>query len=117
MSERKLPPLERNAIIQKFSVGGFDGYLNVGLYEDGSPAEIFVTIAKQGSTIRGLLDSFAKMMSISLQYGAPLEYIISSFKDTRFEPMGYTGNSEIPEVSSLIDYICRLLEKRFLVNK
>jgi len=110
---RKLPD-ERQSITHKFSVGGHEGYVTVGLYEDGTPGEIFVTMSKEGSTISGLMDSFATMVSFSLQYGVPLEFLVKKFAHTRFEPSGWTGNKEIPIAKSILDYIFRWLALKFL---
>ena len=110
---RKLPD-ERRAITHKFSVAGHEGYITVGLYEDGTPGEIFLTMAKEGSTISGLMDSFATAISLTLQYGVPLEALVEKFSHMRFEPAGYTKNPEIPIAKSLVDYIFRWLASKFL---
>ncbi len=110
---RKLPD-ERRALTHKFSVGGHEGYITVGLYEDGTPGEIFLTMAKEGSTISGLMDAFATAISLTLQYGVPLEALVEKFSHMRFEPSGYTKNPEIPIAKSLVDYIFRYLASRFL---
>ncbi|MCK6685509.1 MAG: vitamin B12-dependent ribonucleotide reductase [Thermoanaerobaculia bacterium] len=110
---RKLPD-ERQAITHKFSVGGHEGYVTVGLYEDGTPGEIFLVMAKEGSTISGLMDSFATAISLTLQYGVPLETLVEKFSHTRFEPAGWTKNPEIPIAKSLVDYIFRWLASKFL---
>jgi ribonucleoside-diphosphate reductase alpha chain len=110
---RRLPP-ERKAIAHKFRVGNQEGYLHVGLYDDGAPGEIFITIAKQGSTLAGLMDSFALATSIALQYGVPLKVLVSKFINSRFEPMGWTDNPDIPMAKSIIDYIFRWLALKFL---
>ncbi len=110
---RKLPD-ERRALTHKFSVAGHEGYITVGLYEDGTPGEIFLTMAKEGSTISGLMDAFATAISLTLQYGVPLEALVEKFSHMRFEPAGYTKNPEIPIAKSLIDYIFRWLASRFL---
>jgi ribonucleoside-diphosphate reductase alpha chain len=109
----KLPD-ERRAITHKFSVAGHEGYVTVGLYEDGMPGEIFLTMAKEGSTISGLMDSFATAISLTLQYGVPLEALVEKFSHMRFEPAGYTKNPEIPIAKSLVDYIFRWLASKFL---
>ena len=88
---RKLPD-ERHAITHKFSIGGHEGYITVGLYEDGTPGELFITMAKEGSTISGLMDSFATAISYALQYGVPLKFFVDKFSHVRFEPSGWTGN-------------------------
>ncbi len=109
---RKLP-VERQAMTHKFSVGGHDGYITVGLYEDGTPGELFLVMAKEGSVISGLLDGFATSVSLSLQYGVPLQVLCDKFAHSRFEPSGYTGFSEIPFAKSITDYIFRWLDLRF----
>jgi ribonucleoside-diphosphate reductase alpha chain len=109
----KLPD-ERRAITHKFSVAGHEGYITVGLYEDGMPGEIFLTMAKEGSTISGLMDAFATAISLTLQYGVPLEALVEKFSHMRFEPAGYTKNPEIPIAKSLVDYIFRWLASKFL---
>ena len=110
---RRLPDT-RNAINHKFNVAGHEGYLNVGLFEDGRPGELFITIAKEGSTIGGLMDTIATLTSIALQYGVPLETLVRKFSYQRFEPSGFTNNPEIPIATSLIDYIFRWLAFRFI---
>jgi len=110
---RKLPD-ERRAITHKFSVGGHEGYLTVGLYEDGLPGEIFITMAKEGSTVSGLMDSFATAISLALQYGVPLKVLCDKFSHSRFEPSGYTPNPEIRYAKSVMDYIFRWLGLKFL---
>jgi ribonucleoside-diphosphate reductase alpha chain len=110
---RKLPD-ERQALTHKFSVAGHEGYITVGLYDDGTPGEIFLTMAKEGSTISGLMDAFATAISLTLQYGVPLEALVEKFSHMRFEPAGYTKNQEIPIAKSLVDYIFRWLASRFL---
>jgi ribonucleoside-diphosphate reductase alpha chain len=105
---------ERRAITHKFSVGGHEGYLTVGLYEDGLPGEIFITMAKEGSTVSGLMDSFATAISLALQYGVPLKVLCDKFSHTRFEPSGYTPNPEIRYAKSVMDYIFRWLAVKFL---
>jgi ribonucleoside-diphosphate reductase alpha chain len=110
---RKLPD-ERHAITHKFSINEHEGYITVGLYEDGQPGEIFLVMAKQGSTISGLMDSFATAISIALQYGVPLHTLVDKFSHTRFEPSGFTKNPEIPIAKSITDYIFRWLASKFL---
>jgi ribonucleoside-diphosphate reductase alpha chain len=110
---RKLPD-ERQSITHKFSIGGHEGYITVGMFEDGSPGEIFITIAKEGSTISGLMDSMATAVSYSLQYGVPLKFLVDKFSHVRFEPSGWTGNPKIPYAKSIPDYIFRWLASRFL---
>jgi len=110
---RRLPD-DRAARTHKFSVGGHEGYLTVGLYEDGMPGEIFVKMAKQGSVVSGLMDSFAIAISMALQYGVPLQALVDKFSHSRFEPAGWTNNKEIPMAKSIVDYIFRWLALRYL---
>ncbi|HIE11373.1 MAG TPA: vitamin B12-dependent ribonucleotide reductase [Kiritimatiellae bacterium] len=110
---RRMPPTRRS-LTHKFSVGGHEGYLTVGLYEDGSPGELFITMAKEGSTIGGLMDSLGTCVSLCLQYGVPLHALVDKFAHTRFEPSGFTSNPNIPIASSLTDYIFRWLGHTFL---
>jgi ribonucleoside-diphosphate reductase alpha chain len=98
----------------KFEVGGHEGYIHVGFYEDGTPGEIFIKMAKEGSTISGLMDTIATLTSMALQYGVPLEVLVNKFAHVRFEPSGFTKNPEIPIAKSLTDYIFRFLGARFL---
>lgn len=109
---RRLPD-ERRSITHKFRVGEQEGYVTVGLFEDGSPGEVFITISKEGSTIRGLMDSLAVMTSLALQYGVPIENLAAKFKSVRFEPYGFTASPDIPQASSLVDYIFRWLDLKF----
>ena len=103
---RKLPDV-RTAVTHKFSIAGHDGYLTMGQYEDGQPGELFLKMAKEGSTISGLMDSFAIMTSLALQYGVPLKDMVDKFSHTRFEPSGFTPNRDIPIAKSVIDYVFR----------
>jgi ribonucleoside-diphosphate reductase alpha chain len=112
---RKRMPRERQSITHKFSIGGHEGYITAGKYEDGSVGEIFLTdIGKEGSTIKGMMNSFATAISIALQYGVPLETLVEKFSYMRFEPEGITGNPEIPFAKSMPDYILRWVASRFL---
>lgn len=104
----------RRSVTHKFNVGGHEGYITVGLYDDGRPGELFITMAKEGSTIGGLMDAFGTAVSMSLQYGVPLEVYVKKFSHTRFEPWGYTRNPDIPVAKSLVDYIFRWLGSEFL---
>ncbi|HEY5946931.1 MAG TPA: vitamin B12-dependent ribonucleotide reductase [Kofleriaceae bacterium] len=116
MANRYKLPDERASFTHKFSIGGHEGYLTVGLYPDGTPGEIFVRMAKEGSVIAGLMDSFATAISLALQHGVPLHVLIEKFKGTRFEPSGFTGNQEIPIATSIMDYLFRWLAIRFPVD-
>ncbi|MCY2973517.1 MAG: vitamin B12-dependent ribonucleotide reductase [Planctomycetota bacterium] len=111
---RERLPDTRNSVTHKFNIAGHEGYINVGLYPDGRPGEVFITMAKEGSTIGGLMDSFGTATSISLQYGVPLEVLVTKFSHTRFEPMGHTTNPEIRIAKSVVDYIFRWLGLTFL---
>jgi ribonucleoside-diphosphate reductase alpha chain len=108
---------ERASITHKFNVGGHEGYITVGLYPDGSPGELFITMAKEGSTVSGLMDSFALAISIALQHGVPLKLYCEKFAHTRFEPSGWTNNPEIGFAKSIMDYIFRWLQVRFLTGQ
>jgi ribonucleoside-diphosphate reductase alpha chain len=113
--KRRRMPRERQSITHKFSIGGHEGYITAGMYEDGTVGEIFLTdIGKEGSTLRGMMNSFATAISISLQYGVPLETLVRKFSYMRFEPEGMTSNPEIPFAKSMPDYIMRWLASRFL---
>jgi ribonucleoside-diphosphate reductase alpha chain len=113
--KRHRMPRERQSITHKFSIGGHEGYITAGMYEDGSVGEIFLTdIGKEGSTLRGMMNSFATAISIALQYGVPLETLVRKFSYMRFEPEGMTSNPEIPFAKSMPDYIMRWLASRFL---
>ncbi len=113
---RKLPAV-RKAITHKFSIAGHEGYITVGMYDDGQPGEIFLLMAKEGSAISGLMDSFATAISLALQYGVPLKVLIDKFSHVRFEPSGHTGNREIPFAKSIVDYIFRWLASKFLTTE
>jgi ribonucleoside-diphosphate reductase alpha chain len=110
---RRLPD-ERPAITHKFSIAGHEGYLTVGMFDDGTPGEIFLVMAKEGSTISGLMDAFATSISLALQYGVPLKALVDKFSHMRFEPAGFTQNREIPIAKSLMDYMFRWLASKFL---
>ena len=109
---RRLPDT-RKAVTHKFEIAGHEGYLTIGVYEEGSPGEIFIHMSKEGSTISGLMDAFATSVSVALQYGVPLDHLIKKFSHMRFEPAGFTGNSAVPIAKSPIDYIFRWIEQEF----
>jgi ribonucleoside-diphosphate reductase alpha chain len=115
-ARRERLPDTRQSVTHKFSIAGHEGYINVGLYPDGRPGEVFITMAKEGSTIGGLMDSFGTAISISLQYGVPLEVLVNKFSHTRFEPMGHTTNPDIRIAKSVVDYIFRWLGITFLAG-
>ena len=108
---------ERASVTHKFNVGGHEGYITVGLYPDGKPGELFITMAKEGSTVCGLMDSFACAVSIALQHGVPLKLLCEKFAHTRFEPSGWSGNPDIGFAKSIMDYIFRWLQLRFLTGQ
>jgi ribonucleoside-diphosphate reductase alpha chain len=107
-------PEERPSLTHKFSIAGHEGYITVGLYPNGQPGEIFIKMAKEGSTVSGLMDSFATAVSLSLQHGVPLKVLCEKFAHTRFEPSGWTGSEQIGFAKSIMDYIFRWLQLRFL---
>lgn len=111
---RRRLPNDCHSIRHKFDIAGHEGYIHVGLYEDGQPGEIFIKIAKEGSTVSGLMDTIGILTSMALQYGVPLEVLVDKFSHVRFEPSGFTKNPDIPFAKSLIDYIFRFLGSRFL---
>ncbi|MFZ0981285.1 MAG: hypothetical protein WAN23_17925, partial [Candidatus Acidiferrales bacterium] len=113
-ARREKLPSERKSITHKFSVGGHEGYITVGMYDDGKPGEIFIKMAKEGSTLSGIMDAFALSVSISLQYGVPLRALVDKFCNSRFEPSGYTGNPKIRYAKSVVDYIGRWLGGKFI---
>ncbi|MBM4372410.1 MAG: vitamin B12-dependent ribonucleotide reductase, partial [Deltaproteobacteria bacterium] len=108
---------ERVAVTHKFSISGHEGYITVGMYEDGSPGEIFIVMAKQGSTVSGLMDAYATSISLALQYGVPLHVLVDKFTHQRFEPSGFTTNPDIPIAKSIVDYIFRWLSAKFIEGK
>jgi ribonucleoside-diphosphate reductase alpha chain len=112
--QRRRLPETRKAINHKFNIAGHEGYLNVGLFDDGQPGELFITMAKEGSTIGGLMDSIATLTSMSLQYGVPLEALVKKFSHQRFEPSGFTRNPDIRNASSIIDYVFRWMAFQFI---
>ena len=113
---RRLPD-ERRAITHHFAIAGHEGYLTVGVYDDGLPGEIFVRMAKEGSTISGLMDSIATIVSLALQHGVPLDVLCAKFSHTRFEPSGWSGNPKIGYATSLMDYLFRWMELKFLTKE
>ena len=112
--KRRRLPDERQAITHKFDVAGHEGYITVGLFEDGTPGEIFLVMAKEGSTISGFADAFAQAVSYALQYGVPLQALVDKFSHARFEPSGMTKHPEIRFAKSIVDYIFRWMATKFL---
>jgi ribonucleoside-diphosphate reductase alpha chain len=111
---RRRLPNERQSITHKFSIAGHEGYITVGMYEDGMPGEVFIVMSKEGSTISGMMDAFATAVSLALQYGVPLKILTDKFSHMRFEPSGFTNNDKIPIAKSICDYIFRWLGMKFL---
>ena len=107
-----LPPTRRS-LTHKFNINGYEGYLTIGLREDGQPAEIFLKMSKEGSTLSGMSQAFCRAFSLALQFGLPVPEAVARFKGMRFEPMGATGNPDIPEAMSIIDYVARFIELQF----
>jgi ribonucleoside-diphosphate reductase alpha chain len=116
-NSRHVLPSTRRSITHKFQIGGHEGYLTIGLFEDGAPGEIFIKMSKEGSTLSGLIQGFCRAFSLALQYGLPLQDAVDRFRGMRFEPMGQTNNPEIPEALSILDYVARYLELQYLVNR
>ena len=114
VAQRESLPTTRQSVTHKFQIMGHEGYLTIGLFDDGRPGEIFVKMAKEGSTLSGLVQAFCRAFSIAMQYGLPLHEAVARFKGMRFEPMGHTSNPDIPEVLSIVvDYVARYLEIHF----
>lgn len=113
IATRKSLPSTRESITHKFAIERHEGYLTIGLYADGRPGEIFIKMAKEGSTISGMCQAFCRAFSLALQYGLSVEEAVKRFKGMRFEPMGSTNNPDIPEASSIVDYVARYLELHF----
>jgi len=111
---RRRLPSTRQSLTHKFSVGGHEGYITVGLFEDGSPGELFINMAKEGSTIGGLMDVIGTETSMCLQYGVPLQVLVDKFSHVRFEPSGWTPNQDIPNAKSVVDYIFRWMGMQFI---
>jgi len=105
------------SVTHKFTVGEQDGYITVGVYDDGQPGEVFLRVSKQGSTVSGLMESLGLLTSVALQYGVPLEGLARKMKNSRFEPYGLTANPEIRTATSLVDYVFRWLEKKFVLGE
>jgi ribonucleoside-diphosphate reductase alpha chain len=113
-AQRERLPAERRSITHRFEVGGHEGYIIVGMYDDGRPGEVFIKMAKEGSTLSGVMDGLALSLSIGLQYGVPLKALVDKLTNTRFEPSGFTQNPEIRYASSVLDYIARWLGGKFI---
>jgi hypothetical protein len=113
-NKRQVMPTTRQSVTHKFSIAGHEGYLTVGLFEDGMPGEIFIKMSKEGSTLSGLIQGFCRAFSLALQYGLSIRDAVDRFRGMRFDPMGPTSNTEIPEALSILDYVARYLELHYL---
>lgn len=113
IATRQSLPVTRDSLTHKFSISRHEGYLTIGLYPDGRPGEIFIKMAKEGSTISGMCQAFCRAFSLALQFGLSVEEAVARFKGMRFEPMGPTENPDIPEASSIVDYVARYLEQHY----
>ena len=116
IAQRQVLPTTRRSVTHKFTIAGHEGYLTIGLFDNDRPGEIFIKMSKEGSTLSGLIQGFCRAFSLALQYGLPLQDAVDRFRGMRFEPHGPTNNPEIPEVTSLLDYVVRYLELRFLTQ-
>lgn len=113
-NRRMVLNVTRASVTHKFVIGGHEGYLTIGLFDDGEPGEIFIKIAKEGSTLSGLIQGFCRAFSLALQFGLPLQDAVDRFRNMRFDPSGPTDNPEIPETTSILDYVARYLEVEFI---
>jgi hypothetical protein len=113
MSLRQSLPVTRESITHKFSIGHHEGYLTIGLYQDGRPGEIFLKMSKEGSTLSGMCQAFCRAFSLSIQHGLSVKDAVARFKGMRFEPLGETSNPDIPEAESIVDYIAKYLDLHF----
>ena len=113
-NKRQVLPNTRKSLTHKFSIAGHEGYLTVGLFDDGMPGEIFIKMSKEGSTLSGLIQGFCRAFSLALQYGLSIRDAVDRFRGMRFDPMGPTSNTEIPEALSILDYVARYLELHYL---
>ena len=112
-TRREVLPQTRRSVTHKFAINGHEGYMSIGLFEDGRPGEIFIKMSKEGSTLSGLIQGFCRAFSLCLQHGLPIDEACERFRGMRFEPMGATSNAEIPECSSILDYVARYLQCEF----
>ncbi len=113
---RQVLPTTRRSVTHKFTIAGHEGYLTIGLFDDNTPGEIFIKMSKEGSTLSGLIQGFCRAFSLALQYGLPLQDAVDRFRGMKFEPHGPTNNPDIPEAASILDYVARYLELRFLTH-
>lgn len=113
VAQRETLSATRHSVTHKFQIMQHEGYLTIGLFDDGRPGEIFIKVAKEGSTLSGLIQGYCRALSLALQYGLPVNEATKRFKGMRFEPMGHTSNPDIPEAMSIIDYVARYLDIHF----
>ncbi len=116
IAPRQVLPTTRRSVTHKLTIAGFEGYLTIGLFDDNTPGEIFIKMSKEGSTLSGLIQGFCRAFSLALQYGLPLQDAVDRFRGMKFEPHGPTNNPDIPEAASILDYVARYLELRFLTQ-
>ena len=114
---REILPETRRSLTHKFAINGHEGYLTIGLFEDGRPGEVFIKMSKEGSTLSGLIQGFCRAFSLAIQHGLSIPEAVARFRGMRFEPMGSTSNPDIPEASSILDYVARYLEVEFLKKR
>ena len=112
---RRVLPQTHKSITHKFSIDGHEGYLTIGLFEDGTPGEIFIKMSKEGSTLSGLIQGFCRAFSLAIQYGLPLPDAVERFRNMRFDPLGKTANPDIPQATSILDYVAQYLDYKFNV--
>jgi len=112
-NRRRVLPSTRTSLTHKFAIAGHEGYLTIGLFEDGMPGEIFIKMSKEGSTLSGLIQGFCRAFSLALQYGLAVQDAVDRFRGMRFDPMGPTSNPDIPEALSILDYVARYLELNY----
>jgi len=114
--ERRILPPTHESVTHKFSIAGHEGYLTIGLFEDGTPGEIFIKMSKDGSTLSGLIQGFCRAFSLAIQYGLPLVDAIDRFRNMRFDPLGDTSNPKIPQATSILDYVAQYLDCEFILH-
>jgi hypothetical protein len=117
INKRSVLPNTRRSLTHKFAIAGHEGYLTIGLFDDGMPGEIFIKMSKEGSTLSGLIQGFCRAFSLALQYGLSIQDAVDRFRGMRFDPMGPTSNPEIPEALSILDYVARYLELNYLPTR
>jgi ribonucleoside-diphosphate reductase alpha chain len=116
-NKRMVMPTTRNSVTHKFAIAGHEGYLTIGLFEDGTPGELFIKMSKEGSTLSGMVQGFCRAFSLALQYGLTIQDAVDRFRGMRFDPMGPTSNPQIPEALSILDYVAKYLELNYLPQR